>query len=128
MLKTVYDRIQSMSKDELQKIICSIYLWGHIDEQCHNDDTLFYQQFLDAPAYCADTVVSALTTLEPVVVYEIPLDGGEPHYWDTKFLSSDDAYYDIKSLCPNIVTVDDVTYATPTTVYKLEACSFGTLL
>ena len=111
-----------MSKDELQKLIYSIYLWGHLNEQCGVDDMYFYQTFLDAPAFNADTVVSSLDKIEPMQVRVIPLNDTESYYLDTKFLSDDDAYYYLKGLHPDIVTVDNTTYATPTTIYKLMPC------
>lgn len=121
-MNTVYDRIQTMTKDELQKLIYSIYIWGHLNEQCNVDDLYFYQTFLDAPDFNADTVVSSLDKIELFQVRVIPLDDTEPYYLGTKFLSDDDAYRYLKRLYSNIVTVDDTTYATPTIVYKIIPC------
>ena len=126
-MNTVYDRIKTMPKDELQTLIYSIYLWGHINEQCNTDDEYYYMVFLDQPSHNIDLVVKNLEELELVMVREIPIDGGEPRYLSTKFYSDDDAYHHLKSMNPNLVMVDSTTFATPTTVYKIAPCDDGKL-
>ena len=74
---TVFDRIQTMTKDELQKLVYAIYLWGHINERCNLDDMYFYQTLLDAPSSTADDIVSSLADLEPYKVRVIPLCGND---------------------------------------------------
>ena len=124
---TVFDRIQTMPKDELQKLIYYIYLWGHLNEQCNVDDEYFYQKFLDLPASHIDSVINSFDNLQPVKVREVPIEGGTPRYLSTKFFSVEDAAQYLTKNILGIVKVDNTTYATSTTIYKLLACDGGKL-
>ena len=126
-MATVYDRIQTMTKDELQKLIYYIYLWGHLNEQCNVDDEHLYGMLLDADAVYVDDIIKDFDNTHPIKVLVIPIEGGEPRYLDTKFLSDEDAYYHIKSLHRNLVTIDPTTYATSTIIFKFKPCDGGKL-
>lgn len=124
---TVFDRIKTMPKDELQKLIYYIYLWGHLNEQCDVDDEYFYQQFLDMPSNRIDYVIKNFDNMCPAKVREIPVDGGSPTYWSTKFYSVEHAAVYLMEYVHNIVKVDSSTYATPTTIYKIIPCGSSKL-
>ncbi len=124
---TVFNRIKTMSKDELKKLIYYIYLWGHLNEQCDADDEYFYQQFLDMPSTRIDDVINLFDNVHPVKVRQIPIDGSEPRYFSTKYFSVNDAAQHLTEYIPNLVKVDDMTYATSTNVYKLMPCTGGKL-
>lgn len=124
---TVFDRIKTMSKDELQKLIYYIYLWGHLNEQCNVDDEYFYQKFLDLPSNRIDDVINSFDRTNPVKVREVSIDGGAPRYLDGKFFSVDDASQYLSRHIRHLVKVDDTTYATSTTIYKIIPCDGGKL-
>ena len=127
MAQTVFDRIKTMPKDELQKLIYYIYLWGHMNEQCNTDDEYFYQQFLDLPSDRVDCIIDNFDKLQPAKIREISIDGGGLTYWPTKFYDVDDARIYLEEHINNIVKVDDMTYATSTTIYKIIPCDVGKL-
>ena len=118
---TVFDRIQNMTRDELQKLIYYIYLWGHLNEQCGVDDMRFYQQFLDMPSNRVDYIICELDNIKPVSILVTPLDGSGQHYLNNIFLSADDAVAYITTWLANI-KIDDETYADTTAVYKIMPC------
>lgn len=124
---TVFNRIQTMPKDELQKLIYYIYLWGHLNEQCDVDDEYFYQKFLDMPSTRIDDVINSFDSVHPIKVREVHIDGGVPRYFAHKFFSVEDASQYLTKHIHGIVKVDDTTYATPTTIYKFITCDGGKL-
>lgn len=119
---TVFDRIKSMSKDELQHLIYYIYMWGHINEQCGVDDEYFYEYLLDLPARHCDNIINALDHLQLYQICEICVDGGSSCYFDTKFFSVEDASRYLTEHIKHIVKADDTTYATITHVYRIITC------
>ncbi len=122
-MNTVYDRIQTMTKDELQNFLYHIYLWGHLNEQCNTKDEHFYQTLLDQPIGYADAIVVNFDNLTPVRIKVIPLDDTmSPHELGIKFISHYNAYCYLREQLPNIITVDETTYATPNIIYKLIPC------
>lgn len=123
---TVFDRIKTMPKDELQKLIYYIYIWGHIYEQCGVDDEFFYKHLLNLDARHVDEIIDALDNLKLYQVVETYIYGGTPHYLRYKFFSVDDATNYITEHCPNVHKVDDMTYATPFNIYKIVPCSDNT--
>ena len=116
---TVFDRIKTMTKDELQKLIYYIYLWGHTNEQCGVDDECFYEHLLDLPSRHCDNIIDAMDNLHLYQVREVFINGGTPHYLAYKFFSVDDAAQYLTKHCKDIIKVDEVTYATSTTIYKI---------
>lgn len=88
---TVYHRIQTMTKDELQKFIYYIYLCGHLNEQCAVDDEVYYKHMLDCPSTDIDSLVTWFETLQPVKLHFTPNNGGSSYFIDTKFYSTEDA-------------------------------------
>ena len=116
---TVYDRIQTMTKDELQKLVYYIYLWGHINEECGVDDEYFYEYLLDLPARHCDNIIDALDNLQLYQVREVFINGGTPHYLSYKFFSVDDAAQYLTKHIKDITKVDDTTYATADAIYKI---------
>lgn len=118
----VYDRIQSMSKDELQHLIHYIYKWGHINQQCGVDDECFYEHLLDLPARHCDNIIVALDSIQlcQVCVYEF--SDHPPVYLNTKFFSIDDAGHYLTKHIKNIKKMDDTTYATSLNVYRIVPC------
>lgn len=89
MKSTVYDRIRTMSKSELDCLIQAIYHWGHINEECNTDDTLFYRHFLDEDESMVDYTINRLATL---VLYRVTVHDGEHDIpMRTKYYSLEDA-------------------------------------
>ena len=119
---TVFDRIKSMSKDELQQLIHYIYKWGHINEQCGVDDECFYEHLLNLPDRHIDNIIDAMDNLQLYQVREVYINGGVPRYLGCKFFSVDDATQHLTRYVKDIIKVDDITYATSTTIYKIIAC------
>lgn len=119
---TVFDRIQTMTKDELQHLLHYIYKWGHINQQCGVDDECFYEHLLDLPDRHVDNIIDALDNLQLYQVREVFIYGGTPHYLSTKFFSVDDATQHLTKHIKDITKVDEVTYATSVAIYKIIAC------
>lgn len=119
---TIFDRIKTMSKDELQRLIHYIYKWGHINQQCGVDDECFYEHLLDLPDRHVDNIIDALDNLQLYQVREVFINGGTPRYLDYKFFGVDDATHYLTKHIKDIIKVDDTTYATSTTIYKIIAC------
>lgn len=119
---TVFDRIQTMTKDELQHLIHYIYKWGHTNEQCGVDDECFYEHLLDLPARHVDNIIDALDNLQLYQVREVFINGGIPHYLGMKFFGIDDATQYLTRYVKDITKVDDTTYATSVAIYKIIAC------
>lgn len=119
---TVFDRIKTMSKDELQKLIHYIYLWGHTNEQCGVDDEYFYEHLLALDAHHVDNVINALDNLQLYHIRVYSFDGEPPIYLNTKFFGVDDASRYLTKNIKHIVKTDDTTYATPTNVYRIIPC------
>lgn len=88
---TAFDRIKSMSKDELCEFIQAVYQWGHINEQCATTDECFYKRLLDLPAHRVDGIVDAYHNLKLYQVKVYPIDGGEPFFMSMKYYSEADA-------------------------------------
>lgn len=124
---TVFDRIKTMPKDELQKLIYYIYLWGHTNEQCGVDDECFYEHLLDLPARHVDNIIDAMDNLSLYKVHEVCINGGTPRYLSYKFFSVDDAARYLTKHIHNITKVDNTTYTTSTTIYKIIPCDGGKL-
>lgn len=122
---TVFDRIKTMNKDELQHLINVIYAWGHVNEQCAVDDTLFYKHFLDMPSNHMDSVIHDMDNLqlyEICVVHmhdDVHANGGVPRYLATKFFSVDDATQYLKKHNQFIIKVDSTTYVCDGVLYKI---------
>lgn len=116
---TVFDRIQTMTKDELQHLIHYIYLWGHVNQQCGVDDECFYEHLLDLPARHCDNIIDAMDHLQLYQVREVFINGGTPHYFGYKFFSVDDAAQYLTKHIKDITKVDDTTYATSVAIYKI---------
>jgi hypothetical protein len=116
---TVFDRIKSMSKDDLQKLIYYIYLWGHINEQCGIDDECFYKHLLNFHGCHVDDIISTMDNLCLCRVRESYIGGGSPHFLGIKFFSVDDAVQYLKKHLGDIRRIDDTTYATPFAIYKI---------
>ena len=122
MAQTVYDRIQTMTKDELTTFITCIYGFGCLDEKCGKNSTNYYQQLLDCPSFYIDDMIAFLSRYKPVRIQVIPLNGDQPWYWHSTFCSIE---YAVDRLCmyvTNTVKVDDTTYATANNVYKIIPC------
>ncbi len=119
---TVYDRIQTMTKDELQQLIHYIYLWGHTNEQCGVDDECFYEHLLNLPARHCDNIIDAMDNLQLYQVRQVFICGGEPHYLSTKFFSVDDATQYLKKYTKNITKINDNVYSTSLAVYTIILC------
>lgn len=119
---TVYDRIKSMTKDELQNLIHYIYLWGHINEQCGVDDECFYEHLLNLPARHCDNIIDALDNLQLYQVKQVFINHGEPSYLSTKFFSIEDAAQYLKKYCRDITKIDDHVYMTSLAVYTIIPC------
>ena len=115
---TVFDRIQSMYKDELQKLIHYIYLWGHVNQQCGVDDECFYEHLLDLPARHCDNIIDAMDNLKLYNIVVHSFDG-KSEYLSFKFFSYDDAGQYLTKTIKHIIKVDDTTYATTTNVYRI---------
>lgn len=122
---TVYDRIQTMPKDELQKLIYYIYLWGHTNEQCGVDDECFYEHLLDLPARHIGNIIDAMDNLTLYNIRMHSFDGEPPIYMNCKFFGVNDAGKYLASTIRNIHKVDDTTYTTPTTVYRIVPAMRG---
>ena len=120
---TVFNRIQSMNKDELQHLIHYIYKWGHINEQCGVDDECFYEHLLDLPARHCDNIIDALDNLQLHQIREVFIHGGTPHYLGMKFFGVNDATQYLTKHIKDITKVDDTTYATPVAIYKIISCN-----
>lgn len=118
---TVYDQIQHMSKDELQKLILSIYLWGHTNEQCNVNDEVFYKHFLDLPARHIDEIVSSMDNLQLYQVCEVCNKNGTTRYLDTKFFSVDDAVHFLRKCYQFLIKVDGTTYVGGGIVHRIIA-------
>ena len=119
---TVFDRIQTMTKDELQRLIHYIYKWGHTNEQCGVDDECFYEHLLDLPGRHVDNIIDAMDHLQLYQVREVFINGGTPHYFGMKFFGIDDATQYLTRYVKDITKVDDTTYATSVAIYKIIAC------
>ena len=89
---TVFDRIKSMTKNELAEFISAVYAWGHINEKCDVDDECFYEHLLDMPCRMAKEIVDALSELHLCKI-RIISNGKEPEYMNTMFFSTDDALH-----------------------------------
>lgn len=123
MAQTVYDRIKTMPKDELQKFLYYIYLCGHLNEQCDVDDEVYYKHVLDCPADDIDSLITWFETLEPVRLHLIPRDGREPYYLDTKFYSFDDAVSYINKYYRFVMKIGNNKYTTSTGIFTITPCS-----
>ena len=119
---TVYDRIRTMTKDELQRLIYYIYLWGHTNEKCGVDDECFYEHLLDLPSRHVDNIVDALDNLKLYKVCEVKINDGTPKYLDTRFFSITDTTEYLGKHIREITKVDDFTYATTEAIYKIIEC------
>ena len=116
---TVYDRIRTMTKDELQRLIYYIYLWGHTNEQCGVDDECFYEHLLDLPARHCDNIIDAMDNLKLYNIRIHSFDGNEPIYMNTKFFGIEDAGRYLTENIQHIHKVDDTTYTTTKNVYRI---------
>lgn len=125
VLTTVYDRIKTMTKDELQHLIHYIYRWGHINEQCGVDDKCFYEHLLDLPAHHCDNIIDALDNLKLYNVCVYSFGNEAPAYLSIKFFGVDDAGQYLTKHIRNITKVDDTTYVTPTNIYRIIPCMKG---
>ena len=119
---TVFDRIRTMSKDELQHLIYYIYLWGHTNEQCGVDDECFYENLLDLPARHVDNIINALDELQLYNIRIHSFDGKPPVYLNFKFFGVDDAGQYLTKNIKHITKVDDTTYTTKVNVYRIVPC------
>jgi hypothetical protein len=119
---TVFDRIKTMSKDELQQLIYYIYLWGHTNEQCLVDDECFYEHLLDLPARHVDNIINAMNDLKLYNIRVYSFDDKPPVYVGHKFFGVDDAGQYLAKHIKYITKVDDTTYATTTNVYRIMPC------
>lgn len=119
---TVFDRIRTMTKDELQHLIHYIYLWGHTNEQCGVDDECFYEHLLDLPARYVDNIINALDDLQLYNICVYSFDGNPPRYLDRKFFGIEDAGQYLTKHIKYISKADDTTYATSTNVYRIIPC------
>lgn len=119
---TVFDRIKTMPKDELQKLIYYIYLWGHVNQQCGVDDECFYEHLLDLPARHVDNIIDAMDNLKLYHIRVHSFDGEPPVYLGTKFFGTDDAGHYLTKHIKYITKVDDTTYTTSTHVYRIIPC------
>lgn len=116
---TVFNRIQTMSKNELQKLIYYIYLWGHTNEQCGVDDECFYEHLLDLPARHVDNIIDAMDNLKLYSICIYSFDGEPPVYMNTKFFGIHDAGEYLTKTIRYINKVDDTTYTTTKNVYRI---------
>lgn len=116
---TVFDRIKTMTKDELQKLIYYIYLWGHTNEQCGVDDECFYEHLLDLPARHVDNIINALDNLSLVKVCIHNIEDPSVHYLGIKFFSIEDASQYLRKHIKGIIKVDDTTYANATNIFRI---------
>lgn len=116
---TVYDRIKSMTKDELQHLIHYIYLWGHTNEQCGVDDECFYEHLLDLPSRHVDNIIDAMDSLSLVRVRVHTFGKDDSYYLGTKFFSVEDATHYLEKHIGYLARVDDTTYVTPTNIYRI---------
>lgn len=124
---TVFDRIQNMPKDELQKLILCIYHFGHINEQCGVDGDVFFKFFLDMPQGRVDELIDEYNNLELVTIRMLDIESGDINHITYKFFDVADATEYLTQYVPNLVKVDEVTYTTSTTVYKIVTCGSGKL-
>lgn len=116
---TVYDRIKSMSKSELTTLIQSIYLWGHINEQCATDDEMFYLHFMNMPSTKIDDVIKSLENLTLYRVTVTTLDGSHSTKMATKFYSILDAT-DWLIRQHHVEIVNSTTLANAKFVFRIE--------
>lgn len=116
---TVFDRIQSMTKDELQHLIHYIYLWGHINEQCGVDDECFYEHLLDLPERHVHNIINAMDNLQLYNIRIHSFDGEPPVYMNTKFFDIHDAGHYLTKTFKHITKIDDTTYTTTKNVYRI---------
>ena len=119
---TVFNRIKTMDKDELQKFLYYIYLCGHLNEQCDVDDEVYYKHILDCPSTDIDSLITWFESIEPVKVHIKPHDDGEPYYIDTKFYTVDDAVAFIYKYYRFVIKVSDTQYATSLGMCSIEPC------
>jgi hypothetical protein len=128
---TVFDRIKTMSKDELQKLILSIYTWGAINERCNSHNKHYYEHLLDLDASCVDDIINMLDTLELYEVKAFTLLERTPQPKDyypitsTKFFSVDDAAQFIIKYGPkdSLHKVDELTYESFLNLFKIVPCN-----
>ena len=116
---TVFDRIRIMPKDELQKLIYYIYLWGHTNEQCGVDDECFYEHLLDLPERHIHNIIDAMDNLKLYNIRIHSFDGEPPVYMNTKFFGVHDAGHYLTKTFKHITKVDDTTYTTTKHVYRI---------
>lgn len=128
---TVFDRIQAMSKDELQKLIYCVYLRGHLNEQCGIDDAHFFEHLMNHDARHVDNIINMLDTLKLYEVKAFTLLERTPQPKDyypitsTKFFSVDDAAQFIIKHGPkdSLHKVDELTYESFLNLFKIVPCN-----
>ncbi len=118
-----HDRIQAMSKDELQKLIYCIYLRGHLNEQRGIDDAHFFEHLMNLDARHVDNIIDAMDNLTLYHIRIYSFDGEPPIYMNCKFFGVGDAGKHLTSTIRNIYKVDDTTYTTTTNVYRIIPCN-----
>ena len=116
---TVYERIQAMTKDELQKFIVCVYKLGHINQQCGVNESLFFRQLVNMQDTQLDKLFQTYAATRPVTIQEVDIESGNIKRYLLTFTNTQEAIDYINNNEPDIVKISDDTYATEYRVYKI---------
>ena len=90
---TVFERLKSMTADELQSFILTIYQWGHANERCGTNDSFYYKHLMSYDQSCIDDIINDYDKygkhLHKLKVSDH--DGSNSRYLSTRFFSVEDA-------------------------------------
>jgi hypothetical protein len=129
---TVFERLKSMSSDELQTFILTVYKWGHINERCGTGDEHYYKRLMSYDSHHIDDIIRDYdlyaTHLYKIKVTKCGSTGY--HYVHTRFFGVDDAVEYIHKVhrvrdpfsgqALSIVKVTDRVYMHCDTIFTIE--------
>ena len=121
---TVYERIQAMTKDELQKFIVCVYKLGHINQQFGVNESIFFRQLVNMQDTQLDKLFQTYAATQPVTIQEVDIESGNIKRYLLTFTNAQEAIDYINNNEPDIVKISDDTYANEYSVYKIVNVSW----
>ena len=129
---TVFERIKTMSSDELQQFILTVYQWGHVNERCGTGDEHYYKRLMSKDEHHIDDIMLDYERYaRNLYKIKVTKRGGTGwRYVHTRFFGVDDAVEYIhnlpKNYCPfsgmplGVIKVTDRIYMHDDTIFTIE--------
>ena len=98
---TVFERIKSMTEEELGQFILTIYKWGHTNERCDLNDEPYYKHLMTYDHNVIDDIVRDYDEYgkNPYKIKVANPDGSDARYIRTQFYTIADATDYIRTKC-----------------------------